>query len=64
MKMICNRFFFPHHNWGRWKKIEEGTRTRKYFDGDDLLIGVYIRQQRQCIDCHFIELKDLHTDES
>jgi len=53
MKDTCHGWFRVHHNYGRWEIISEG----QIVDVDDSTIikGNYIRQQRVCIDCHFIQ---------
>ena len=59
----CNRWFFPQHTWGRWETIDRGEiveTTYLFFNGTEkktAVVGRYIHQKRQCIDCHLIEIK-------
>lgn len=52
--MTCEHWWGIKHNFGEWKKIEEGAISRTDVDEQ---IGTYLVQERQCINCKWIERK-------
>ena len=47
----CDKFWFPHHNWGKWEVVGTG-KLLNYNDPDSKMeVGHFERLRRVCADC-------------
>lgn len=66
MNFNCASFlWWGGHQWSRWTEVVKGDITieRKGLDGTirAAAVGYLIRQRRECIQCHMVEIREVKT---
>lgn len=61
IKRVKRRCWFSH-DFDKWRDIAKGDiRRRKDTSSDWCVVGYFVRQQRRCLTCGRLEMRDVNS---